>query len=149
MLRSVLVFSLILLIGCSRPEEAPEFRGVRNIKVRKVEGTTAYLNADAHFFNPNDVKMKLKRVDIGVHLDGKPIGLVSETYKTKIPANAEFKVPLDATFDLKDTGVLKNLLSMLGGKSRKVRYVGYIRVAVHGVTVRVPVDYESEVKLNF
>lgn len=149
MFRSIFIIGLILLIGCNRPEEAPEFRGIKNIKVRKVEGTTAYLNADAHFFNPNQVKMKLKRVDVGVHLDGKPIGVINQSLKTKVPANANFKVPLDATFDLKDTGVVKNLLSMLGGKSRKVRYVGYIRVAVHGVTVRVPVDYESEVKLNF
>jgi len=143
-------FLLVLLVlgSCKRPEDPPVFKGVGNIRVSKVQGSTALVNADAYFYNPNDVKMKLKSVDVGVHLDGKPVGVINQSLKTKIPAQANFKVPLDATFDLKETGLLKNLLSMLGGKSRKVRYVGYIRVAVHGVTVRVPIDYSSEVKIN-
>ncbi len=138
----------LLIISCSRPEEPPVFKGVNNIKVNRVDGTKAYVNADAYFHNPNDVRMKLKSVDVGVHLDGKPVGVINQSFKTRIPAKADFKVPLDATFNLKDTGMLKNILSMLGGKKRTVRYIGYIKVAVHGVTVRVPVDYSSEIQIK-
>jgi len=145
----ILVFCLFIsLLSCEKPDEPPVFKGVNNIKIDRVQGTKALLKADAYFFNPNNVKMKLKRVDVAVHLDGKPIGLINQSLKTKIPANAEFKVPLDATFNLKDAGLLKNILSMLGGNSRKVSYKGYIKVAVHGFTVRVPVDYTSEVRIR-
>ena len=144
---SFLILSIVVL-SCTRPEEPPIFKGVNNIKVNRVDGSKAFVNADAYFHNPNDVRMKLKSVDVGVHLDGKPVGVINQSLKTKIPANSDFKVPLDATFDLKDTGMLKNILSMLSGKKRTVRYVGYIKVAVHGVTVRVPVDYSSEVPIR-
>ncbi|MDX1629566.1 MAG: LEA type 2 family protein, partial [Fulvivirga sp.] len=131
MSRFILLLLCVLVVCCQQPEEPPVFKGVDNIRVNKVQGTTAFLNADAHFYNPNDVKMKLKRVDVGVHLDGKPVGLIEESIRVNIPAKSDFKIPLDATFDLKDSGLIKNLLSMLGGKSRTVRYKGYIRVAVH------------------
>lgn len=138
---------ILLAGGCTRPSEAPVFKRVENVEVTKVSGTEAYLNADAYFYNPNDVKMKLRKVEVDVELEGKKIGTVEHTLKTKIPALAEFKVPLDATFNIKDVGVLKSVMSILGGKKMKVRYKGFIKVTVHGLPVKVPVDYEDEVRL--
>ncbi len=107
---------LAFLIGCNKPEQEPEFLRIDNIKVSKMTGKEALLNADAYFYNPNDVGMKLKEVSIDIQLEGQKIGAIRQTVKTKIPAQAEFKVPLDATFDIQDIGLLNGIISILGGK---------------------------------
>ena len=134
--------------GCTRPEEAPEFLGVRNIKVNKVEKTTAHLNAEAYFNNPNDVKMTLRKIDVDVTMEGEKIGSIDQSTRIKIPPQSDFKVPLDATFNIGDVGVLNSILGMLGGKKMKVRYEGHVKVTMHGIPMRVPVDYEDEIKLR-
>jgi len=139
---------LIIAYACKKPEEPPVFKGVANVKVSRVEGTTAYINADAFFHNPNDIKLKIRKVDIEVYLDGQSIGVINESDKTKVPAKSDFTVPLYVAFNLKDTGVLKNLLSFIGGNKREVSYVGYISVSAYGLPVKVKVDHTEEVRVR-
>ena len=144
------IFLFILAVGvlsCTTPKEPPVFKRVTNIKVSKVEGKKAFLNADAYFFNPNDVSMKLREVAVDVTIDGKNVGNINQSLKTEVPANADFKVPVGATFRLDDVGTLNSLLGMLGGKKLKVHYTGFIKVTIHGVPLKVPVDYEGQFKL--
>ena len=144
----VLTIVAIGMQGCTRPEEAPEFLGVRNIKVNKVEKSTAHLNAEAYFHNPNDVRMTLRKINVDVTLEGEKIGSIDQSIRIKIPAESDFKVPLDATFNIGDVGVLNSLLGMLGGKKMKVHYEGHVKVTMHGIPMRVPVDYEDEIRLR-
>lgn len=149
-MRKILLPVLIVMLiaaGCTRPTEAPVFKRVGNVEVTKVTGKEAHLNADAFFYNPNDVKMKLRKVEVDVELEGRKIGSIEHSVRTSIPAMSDFKVPLDATFNMKDVGLLQSVLSILGGKKMKVHYKGYIRVTVHGLPIKVPVDYEDEVRL--
>lgn len=144
-----ILFSItILLSSCAKPDEAPEFKGIRNVVVTKVEGSKAYITADALFYNPNNINMKLKKVDIALSVEGSPVGVVDHKLKTKIPALDDFKVPLEVAFDLKEIGVLNSLMGLLGAKKMEVGYKGYLRVAAHGITIRVPVDDVSEVRLR-
>ena len=137
----------LLALSCTTPSEAPVFKQVTNIEVTKVMGKTAYLNADAFFYNPNDVRMTLKKIDVDVSVEGKKIGKINQSLKTKIPANSEFKVPLDATFDMSQMGFLNSIISILGGKKVKVHYSGHIKLTLHGFPVKVPVEYDDEVRI--
>ena len=147
------IIAIILLAfviqSCNKPEKAPVFKYVSNVKVTSVTGKEALLKGDAVFYNPNDVGMKLRKVDIDVMLEGKKIGGINQKLKTKIPAMSEFKVPVDAKFNVGELGVLNSLLSVLGGKKMKVQYVGRIRLSIYGVPVSVPVDYEDDIRLRF
>ena len=142
---------LILIVvfqGCKKPGQAPAFKYVSNVKVTSVSGKEAVLHGDAVFYNPNDMSMKLRKVNIDVMLEGKKIGGIHQGIKMKIPAQSEFKVPVDAKFNVGEIGVLNSLLSVLGGKKMKVHYKGRIRLSVYGVPVSVPVDYEDEIRLR-
>jgi len=44
--------------------------------------------------------------------------------------------------------LLDAVFGFLGGKSYQIQMTGYLRVNVHGVTVKVPVKYNEAVKLN-
>ncbi|QSE97995.1 LEA type 2 family protein [Fulvivirga lutea] len=141
------ILLLLLAASCNTPQEPPKFRKISNVRVTNVTGKEALLKGDAVFYNPNDVGMTLRKVDIAVSLDDKRIGTINHATKTKVPAMSDFSVPVDATFNISD-GLLNNLFSMLGGKKMKARYKGYIKLTVKGVPIRVPVDYEEEIRLR-
>ncbi len=141
------VVILLLLAACTRPEEAPQFRGIENIAISKITGTNAVLKAEAIFFNPNDVKMKLRKVDIDISLEGKKIGVINQEFTTRVPALSEFRVPLNASFDMTEIGLLNGIISILGGKKVAVHYKGFVKVSVHGYPATVPIDFEEEVRM--
>lgn len=146
------LFSLVVLItitvsSCKRPDQEPQFLRIDNIEVTEVKGREALLNADAYFYNPNDMSMKLKNVDIDVEVEGKKIGKINHSTKTKVPANAEFKVPLDARFNLGEIGLLNSIISILNGKKVNVHYKGTITVSVHGFSQKVPVEFDDQVRI--
>jgi LEA14-like dessication related protein len=134
--------------GCKVPDEDIVFKGVTNIRVKAVDKGEAIVLGEALFYNPNNVKMKLKKVDVGVELEGKKVAHVFQDGKNlTIGAQSDFSVPLDVRINLKDEGFLNNLLAVLGGKRMELHYKGYIRASAHGVTVKVPVDYKSMVRI--
>lgn len=139
---------MALTYSCKNASQPPEFKRVANVKVAKVSGKEAVLNGDAFFYNPNKARMLLRKVEIDVFLKDKRIGVINQALKTKIPGQSEFKVPVDATFDIGDIGLLNGIMSILGGKKMKVRYVGKIKLKIYGVPVAVPIDYEDEIKLR-
>ncbi len=149
-MRKFFGFVIVLLIfsGCKGPEEAPEFKYVENVRVTNVTDKEAFLNADAVFYNPNDMGMTLRAIDVDVSIEGKEVGRIEQSEKIRIPASSEFSVPLGGTFNIGDVGVLNTVLGMLGGKKLMVRYTGHIKVTMNGLPMRVPVDYEGEVKLR-
>ncbi len=145
-LLGVLMFAL--MISCV-PKEQVVFKGVKNITVREGSGTDPELTADAYFHNPNNVKMKLKEINVDVLVNGKRSAQVRQDIKLEIPAQGDFQVPLVARLSLKELGLLDTIFNLLGGKKYEVEYAGFIRVAVHGVTIKVPVKYKEEIKLKF
>ena len=144
----ILFLISVTVASCKKPDEEPEFKYVQNIQVKKITGQEVLLNAEAVFYNPNDMRMKLREVDVGVFIDEKKVGNINQEVNMVIPAEDDFTVPFDATFNIKEVGGLNTLMSVIGGKKLKVRYEGHIKVTVHGLPFRVPVDYENEVSFR-
>ena len=140
---------LVVIVFSCVPKEQVVFKGVKNIALREGSGTDPELTADAYFYNPNNVKMKLKEINVDVLVNGKPSAQVRQNIKLAIPAQGDFQVPLVAKLSLKELGLLDTIFNLLGGKKYEVEYAGFIRVAVHGVTIKVPVKYKEEIKLKF
>ena len=151
MLNKLLLFFLIILgaFSCKQPDKEPEFKHVQNIQVKKFTGEEVLLNAEAVFYNPNDMRMKLRGVDVDLYVEGKKVGNIEQDTNMPVLPMSEFTVPFDATFNLKEVGAMNTLLNvMLGGKKLMVRYDGFIKVTVNGLPFRVKVDYENEVRFR-
>lgn len=145
----LLVLSIIIVVSsCKKPEEEPEFKYVQNIQVKKITGQEVLLNAEAVFYNPNDMRMKLREVDVDVFVDEKKVGKINQDVNMIIPAKADFTVPFDATLNISDVGGLNTLISLMGGKKLRVKYAGHIKVTVHGLPFRVPIDFENDVRFR-
>jgi LEA14-like dessication related protein len=143
-----LAFGLLLAfvaISC-KPKEDIVLRNVRDIVVDVTTEPT--LKAQAILYNPNNIKIKLRKIAIDVYVDGRKSGRVDQEPKLLIPAASEFKVPLEVKLNMKELGLLDTIFGIIGGKKLKVRYKGSISVTYKGLPIRVPVDYESEVRIK-
>lgn len=143
----ILATLLIALTQCGRPDQEPEFIAMENVKVSKVTGKEAILSASAKFYNPNDQSIKLKQVMIDIEVDDRVVGVIDQDMRFKIPANDYFSVPLNASFNIRDIGLLNGIISVLGGKPVRVHYKGYIKVGLYGYVKKVPIDFEEDVRM--
>ncbi len=87
-------------------------------------------------------------VDVDIWIEDKEIGKVTQNDKIKIPAADEFTVPLDAEVRIEDMGIVSTILNVLGGRKMKVRYEGHIKATMRGLPIKVPVEYDGEVRLR-
>ncbi len=143
------IATLILMVTFSCvPKEEVVFKGVKNISVEMGEQNEPLLKADALFYNPNKERMKLKEIYVDVMVDGKPSAQVRQKLKLSIPAESDFSVPVAAQLSLKELGFLDTIVNLLGGKKYQIQYTGYVRIAVHGVTIKVPFTYQEELRLR-
>lgn len=143
------LLGLLAATACNTPE-APDFRGVKNLKI-DVQGVSgARINGDAAFFNPNDRSVTLKGVNVEVSVENKKVKNIEREYDITAEPNSDFSVPIDVTISLADLnmGLLSTALSMLNGEKKKVRYKGKAKVQMYGITFNVPFDYEDEVDIQ-
>ncbi len=137
---------LVVAGACKAPTEQVVLRGI-DIKSVEPEGDgNSLLKADAIFFNPNSGRMRLKKIEIDVLLDGKKAAHVNQKLSSLIKGNSEFTVPLEIHLNLKEVGLLDTILSLFGGKKYGIQYTGKIRASVRGFPFNIPVDLKDELK---
>lgn len=143
---AIVAFVSILAPGCSTPKEEIKFLRVKDVAV---DGSPdPKLKAEVFFFNPNNIRMKLKKIDIDIYHDGKKVGEIDQKLSTVIPAKEEFSIRLEVKLALKELNIVNTLLSMIGGKSMEIQYKGYLKLSYHGFPVSVPVDFKDEIRVR-
>jgi hypothetical protein len=146
-LSSFAMLYCLTLLACV-PKEEIVFKGVSDIAVDISDAGKPILKANGYFFNPNKVKMKLKEVDVEVFVDGTKSATVKHELDVTIAGQSDFSVPIVAALVLKQNSLLDAVVGLLGGKKYEIVFKGYIRVRVHGITIKVPVSQKQELKLN-
>lgn len=136
-----------LLTACEKPNERIVLRDIRDVVVDA--STEPMLKANAVFFNPNDIRGRLRKIDVVIYVNGKRAAHVDQRLRTVIPANGEFKVPLEVKLSIKELGFMDTLLGVLGGKKFDVRYEGKLKMSYKGIPFSVPVNYKDEVRVRF
>jgi|SRR5690606_10182321 LEA14-like dessication related protein len=132
-------------ISCG-PKEDIQFKHIRDVVV---DGSgKPKLKANAVFYNPNSIRMKLRGLAVDIFVDGKKAAQIDQEMKTEIPARSEFTVPLEVTLAAEDLSFLDTVLGMLGGRKMEVHYKGALKLNYRGMPIRVPVDYKDEVRIR-
>ena len=142
----VLFLGMVALQSCV-PKEQIMLRAINIKDVTPGGDGDPVLKADAVFFNPNSTRMRVKRIDIEVFVDGKKAADVDQHLNILIKGNSDFTVPLEVKLNLKEVGLLDTILSLFGGKQHDLLFVGNMKVTVRGFPVKVPVNYKDLLKL--
>ena len=142
---SVLV---VFLVSSCLPKEQVVFKSVKNLELEAGENGQLLLKGDAIFYNPNKTQTKLKEINVDVFVDGKKTATVDQLMNLAVKGQADFTIPIQAQLSLKEMNLLDAVVNFFGGKKYQVTFTGFLRVSVHGITVRVPVKYSEELKLQ-
>jgi LEA14-like dessication related protein len=143
----LLVAGMMLVAGCERPSQDVVLRHIKDVVVDASSDPT--LKANAIFYNPNNIKGRLRKIDVDIYVNGKKAANVNQNLKTIIPAKGEFTIPLEVKLAIKELGFMDTLWGLVGGKKFEVRYEGSLRLTYHGLPINVPVHYKDEVRIRF
>lgn len=101
-------------------------------------------DAEAHFYNPNNVRGQVREVSVDVMYNGRKVAeLNRQDERLDVAKESDFVVPLKLSISLKQVGksLLGGLLTLATDKELKLNYVGYAQVKVYGFNHKVPIDY--------
>ncbi len=137
---------LVLIAGC-KPKEDVVLRNIKDVVV-DASNNEPFLKANAILYNPNNLRMTVKKIDMEIFVDGKKAAVIDQQLKLKVPAKAEFTVPLEVKLNLKELGFMDTVLGLLGGKRFQIQYKGSIRLQYNGVPITVPVNHKEEIRVR-
>ena len=141
----LLLLVLVLCASCA-PKEEIVLREIKDVVADA--SSEPRLKAKAVFYNPNNMRMKLKKIKVDVFVNGKKMAEIDQDFKLVIPARSEFSIPLDVKLAMKELGFFDTIFGMMGGKKMEVRYEGSLKLTYHGIPINVPVDYKDEVRIK-
>jgi len=150
MKHTLILLTLALTVLSCSVKETPEFIRVSNIQVIETTSQHITLKADALFKNPNSIGGELQTDEIKVFVNGNDLATVSSEV-FKVPAKAEFTIPLTTRIETKQLISDKNLSSLLGSflnQSLDVQYKGDIKYKVLGFSHKYAIDKTETVKIK-
>jgi len=144
-----LTSALFIFTACNKPQ-APVFKEIKNLKIGKIQGGTLMLTADAHYYNPNGMKGKLTGTDLEIAIKENKVGVINQAELVKIPANADFIIPLEARLsaDFLSKNLFGGVLSMLQEGKVPLYIKGEITVKIVEIPIKIPVDHTEEIRLQ-
>jgi LEA14-like dessication related protein len=147
--KTALIVSMlpVIMFSCKLPDQDIVLRNVRDVVADA--NTDPMLKAEAVFYNPNNVGGKLRHINVDIYVNGKKAGTVEKDYRIKIPAKGEFSVPLEVKLNMKELGTVQTLLGLIGGKKFDIEYQGKLGLTYHGLPMKVPVKYKSQIRVSF
>ena len=144
--RNSFVFLLCIgLFSCAEYEDV-QFRQIKDLKVVGIDKGALIVRGNAEFFNPNKSGIKLKDAVIDIYIKDKNVAHLIPSNKVKIQPEGLFEIPIDARINLKESGILNNVLSILGKKEMELRYSGYIRVTKWWISRKIEINDSQKLK---
>lgn len=147
LISSTLAVVLLVWAASCKPKEEVVLRKIKDISV-DVSGSTPMLRANAVLYNPNAMKLTVKGINLEVFVEGKKAALIDQKLKIRVPAQAEFTIPLEVQLNLKELGFLDTVFSLIGGKKMAIQYKGSIRLQKGGIPFNASVNYKDDIKIK-
>ncbi len=131
----------------------PEFKKIDNINPKNISLSNIEIEANAVFYNPNDIGCIVKDIDITVLVNGTAIGKTLQNKRVSISKKGDFSIPLTASFspiqllDNKKDIINGGLASLLSNEI-EVQYLGNITVEKLGASYPIKIDKTENIKLK-
>lgn len=145
-LNSIIIFLTLLTIGGCKEYEEIEFRQVRDLKVVGIKNGAIMIQGTAIFFNPNKRAIKLKKAQIDVFQGNKKVANLEPEKNIKIKSNDIFEIPVNAELNLKDSGLLRNIIGLLGKKEIELEFRGEIVVSSWLIPYKIEVSQKQKLR---
>jgi LEA14-like dessication related protein len=144
-LRAGIIAAHLLGTSCASSLQAPTFLRVDQFRVNTLSAKQSRLDMTLLWFNPNPFPVELRKADVDVTIDQRPLGKALLDTVIRVPAKDSFLVPVKMDVAMKS--LLPNLLSLAVKNEVELGMKGTVRVKRSGITMNVPVDYRGKQKI--
>ena len=144
MKRFLPALALIFILASCGKMKKPEFIGIENTKMGKVNLGKTDITFHVKFFNPNSFNAHVKHAEGDVWLDSSYLGRFTVDEKVLIPAKKEFVVPVKLSMDMKQFAMQS--LRFMGPVEKKevfLKATGTLRAGRNGFYKNIPLNYEG------
>lgn len=131
---------LLVFLSCSTPKGF-EYKGVNNVKVNKIGFEYLDLSLNLVYFNPNNFRVDLKKVDCEVYIDNRYLGKYALDTLMHIPKKQNFELPSRLRVSM--GGVFKNAFSLFMNKEVLIKVKGKTKIGKGSIFFDVPFNYET------
>lgn len=146
----VIFLTAVGIFGCSKIEE-PEFREIRNFKIKSLGLKEVIVGLGMSFYNPNDFTVSVKETGAKVYLDSVFLGDFKQDTIVPVGSKVEFTIPLSATIPV--ATFFKLNLKDIHKRDVLIQADGSTKVGKAGIFITKAVRYSgrhrlSEIKLQ-
>lgn len=139
------LIAIILLSSCKSVKE-PELKRIEKVIVKRFGLKESHLDFEILLFNPNNYRLKLKKASGEAWLDGNSLGHFTIDTLIQIPANGDFRLPVQLKMDMRH--FVENMAAAFMDKFVILKVDGMARAGKGLIYVNYPIRYEGKQKLK-
>lgn len=133
-------------------KDYPYYKKMEKIRVESFTKDNITVTGDVVCHNPNGAALRLAGADFKVSANGKHVTDVHQTLGSMVPAESDFRVPIQVSFSpkkiFKPTDLLGVAWTALKSRTITMTYDGTVTVGLAGEEVEIPVTYEEDIPLK-
>jgi LEA14-like dessication related protein len=136
-----------LLTGCFDYNDIV-YHGVENVKLGKPSEGNTTLSFNINLDNPNIYNIKIKPSDLTIFMGDKELGEVHLKERLVIQKQTKKSYPVSVEAKLKDVAKsgLIGLIELVTKKKVTIRFKGYIKGSIYGLTQKQFIDQTKEIE---
>ena len=143
-----LLFLIIISINfyaCTKIED-PKIKNIEDVEILKANKAVVELNAVMVIYNPNPFALDLDKADMVAFIEEVEVAKIQQTYASKMPAQAEFRMPIYLNMDIKKIyqdnplAALGKGLQIISDRKVEVSLQGNIKAGKGLAKITVPID---------
>ena len=133
--------------------EAPEFNGINMVTAKTIDLNTIKVEANALFFNPNDIGCEVTYTDINVLVNSIDVGKAVQTRAVSVKGKSNFQIPLVIHFSptevfKQNKGIFNGIVSVLTTKKVNIQYKGLVTLNKGLIPFTIDINESQEVPLK-
>lgn len=141
----IIVILFLLTISCGKPQSL-QYRDVLHFNVESFGLASSVISADVKFYNPNNFRMKLKKAEMDISVNGKYVGKSILDTLMNIPKNDSFFIPVKLNVDMKT--LISNSLGSLFSNEVDLKMEGRARLGKGIFFFNFPFSYQGKQKFK-
>ncbi len=143
-MRHVLVLLTIFLFCSCKPSKDLIFQDLQGFSIKQTTPPSATVSV--RMYNPNKYKLKLKKADVSVFINGNELGKMQVAGTPIAPAQDTFLLPVTISIDPKYS--LLNVMQWVMAGDINIKVTGTMKGGRSGIYKTVPVLYEGRQNLR-
>jgi LEA14-like dessication related protein len=139
---SVFCFCFLFLTSCFSYKEV-ELTGINNLKVNKVGDKEVEIQAGIKINNPNNYKIKVKKIEVDLLVNDVNVGKLNLSKKVVLPRKSD--QVQDFTVNTQLSNLIAAMPSLLMGGDITLKMQGYMKGKAFFISKKFPIEVQQKV----